>query len=190
MSLSVGDSLRMAVLGWQSECALRDRVDLARGFEVGERCSLPATVDECVELGRSMLRVHLASEAENAARIPGVSGVVSGEIVPPDPDHVHTIDPDLRIDGCAGCDALKKKWRDDEVAKERARRDRWAENLVAKTRHLQDINRRTAQAGAFAPTDLGLLAAMLIVDAIDDVEHRLDKIEDRLIRVADVIEGR
>ena len=181
MSLSVGDGLRMAQLGWQSECALRDRVDLARDFGVAGSLSLPEAAEECVELGRSMLRVHLASEAERVARPPGV---VTGEIVPSNPDHVHTIDPDLRLDGCAGCDALNKKWRDEQVAKERVRRDRWAENLVAKTRHLQEKNELCGN-----PVDPGLLAAALIADSIDDVENRLDKIEDRLIRMTDVIEG-
>jgi hypothetical protein len=183
VSLSVGDGLRMAVLGWQSECALRDRSDLASGFEQRAGLALPDTAEECVELGRSMLRVHLASEAERVA--PSPTGVVSGEISPPNPDHVHTIDPDLRIDGCDGCEALNKKWRDEQVAKERARRDRWAENLVAKTRHLQDINRGNAHC---APTDLGLLGAALIADAIDDVERRLDKIEDRLIHMTNAID--
>jgi len=171
----------MVVLGWQSECALRARADLANGFEQYAGLALPETAEECVELGRSMLRVHLASEVERVTPPPGV---VSGEIVPANPDHIHTIDPDLRIDGCAGCDALKKKWRDEQVAKERVRRDRWAENLVAKTRHLQEKNELCGN-----PVEPGLLAAALIADSIDDVENRLDKIEDCLIRMADVIEG-
>lgn len=203
MSLSVGDSLRMATLGWQSECALRNRADLAGGFFVPERCALPETAEECVELGRSMLRVYLAQpDAVQAASTP--SNVVSGEIstVAIPADHVHTIDPDNSIAGCDGCDALKKKWREDQVAKERARIDRWAEKLTAKARHLQDINARPGlhDGRAHVAADLGLLAAFLVSDAIETasenvvtalshIESRLDDIQDQIVYVGDSIHG-
>lgn len=111
-------------------------------------------------------------------------------------DHEHSftkVEPDQPAeDQCEECLRLwadeqerriltERKDAEQNKRRERERLEKWVQKIADLTKAVRD---------GTSMADGGIVAALIIADAIDAVEKRLDGIEDRLVEIRDHVEPR
>lgn len=121
-----------------------------------------------------------AREAGGAVTADDVTAAFGGGTI----EHAHTADTDTTDESCEGCKVLVEAANVAYAEQQERKAQRHVDRILKIAARFTKARDEIPNMIKLIPDPL-ILAAVIIADAIGDVEARLDKIEDRLIELRD-----